>query len=201
MKKFLLCFAVVASLISCSGNDKKTTDPAGATTSGERSSGDLYFDYTVDGKPMQIAAADISASYYVTGDKKVFKIFAGKEGEPNVLLVIPHDMTQPSSTPNGSKDYDQQITQGSVSLQNYPEKNYTTNSFNTTYDEMSVVIPDAVVIISSEKEADKARIITGTFNATTYGEKDSKDPKNTNHKVSGKFRIRHEFSSTNGGEF
>lgn len=202
MKKLFLSLSVVVLLIACSNNDKKTANATSASaTSGDKSSGDLYFDYTIDGKPMQIAAADISASYYVTGNKKVFKIFAGKEGEPNVLLVIPHDMTQPSSTPNGSKDFDQEITQGSVSLQNYPEKNYTTNSFNTTYDEMSVVVPDAVVILSSEKEGNKARVITGTFNATTYGEKDGKDPKDTNHKVSGKFRIRHEFSSTNGGEF
>lgn len=196
----ILSVAVLLLLAACKGNESKSTTPAGDEKKTENS-GALYFDYTVDGKDMQIAAEDISASYYVTGNKKVFKIFAGKDGATSVMLVIPHDMTQPSSTPNGSKDYEQDITQGSVSLQNYPEKNYTTNSFNTTYDEMSVVVPDAVVITSSEKEGKTARIISGTFNATTYGEKDGKDPKDSNHKVSGKFRIRHEFSSTNGGEF
>jgi hypothetical protein len=190
------CIAIIG-VLSCN-NDKKST---ATTETASSKSNDLYFNYSVDGKEMNIAPEDITSSYYVTGNKKVFKIFAGKDGSPTVLLTIPHDMTEPSSTPNGSKDFDQEITQGSVSLQNYPEKNYTTNSFNTTYDELSVVVPDAVVVLSTEKEGNVARIISGTFNAITYGEKDGKDPKGGNHKVTGKFKIRHEFSSTNGGQF
>lgn len=202
MKKiFFSGFTFAMLLAACGSGDNKSTGPTTASENKSSGGGSFYFDYSVDGKELHVNPEDVSASYYVTGKNKVFKIFASKENEPGVMLVIPHDMTQPSSTPNGSPDFDQEITQGSVSLQNYPEKGYTTNSFNTIYPEMSVPTPDAVIITSTEKDGETARIISGTFNTTTYGEKDGKDPKDTNHKVSGKFRIRHEFSSTNGGAF
>lgn len=54
-------------------------------------------------------------------------------------------MTKPSTTPSGSPDPKMNISQGSASLQNYPEKNYTSNSFNGTYPDKSPVITDAIV--------------------------------------------------------
>jgi len=188
-----LLFAVT-TLFSCNETATTKTDkPANATESSDKKSDELYFDFAVDGKEMSIAADDISSTYSENPKGNVFKIFAGKDGEVSVLLTIPGDMSKPSRTPSGSTNYDLEITQGSVSLQNFPEKNYTTNSFNTTYPEMSQPIADAVVVTSSELVGDKGRIITGTFSAKTFGSHSGTDPKDTDHTVTGKFRIMHEF--------
>ena len=203
MKKIIPAALVIVSIMlwACnSGSSASESNSSSTTAAGSKESNELYFDFTVDGKEMHIKPADVTGSYYVTAKSKTFKIFAGNEGT-QVLLTIPHDMTQPSSTPSGSTNYDEEITQGSVSLQDYPEKGYTSNSFNTTYPEMSVPVPDAVVITSTVAEGDKARIITGTFNAKTFGSHSGTDPKDVDHVVKGKFRIRHEFTSTNGGAF
>lgn len=181
-------------LLSCgNGSSDSTTRATKTTETTSPKSDDLYFDFTVDGKEMHVAADDISSTYDATNKDTTFKIFAGKEGAPTLLLIIPHNVANPSSTPNGSPDYAMNINQGSVSLQNYPEKNYTTNSFNTVYPEMSVPTPGAVIVTSSELMGDEGRIITGTINTTTYGEKSHTDPKSTDHKIAGKFRIKHEF--------
>ncbi|MCC7030040.1 MAG: hypothetical protein IT257_07025 [Chitinophagaceae bacterium] len=197
--KFLIIFLLILTFFICceSSNSNVSASPEPAKAGAQ-----YYFDFSVDGKELHIKPEDVTASYRQNGGIDVLKIFAGKEGEPTIVLTIPADPRKPSSTPNGSAtEYNMEISQGSVSLQNYPEKNYTSNSFNTTYPEMSVVTPDAVLITASEPEASVARIITGSFNTTTYGSKDSKDPKDSNHKVSGKFKIRHEFSSYNGDKF
>ncbi len=200
MKKilFLGSMCSISFFICCESNSSKVSASSSAAQPGAQ----YYFDVSVDGKEMHIKPEDVTASYRQNGAIKVLKIFAGKDGEPTVVLTIPADPSKPSSTANGSAtEFNMEISQGSVSLQNYPEKNYTSNSFNTTYPEMSVVTPDAVVITASEPEASVARIITGNFNTTTYGSKDSKDPKDSKHKVSGKFKIRHVFSSFNGDKF
>jgi len=196
MRKALTITTVLAAtfLFGCNSatTDNKSTTSTNTETSSAQSN-DLYFDFTVDGKEMHIAAEDISSTYDATNKDTTFKIFAGKDGEPTVMLVIPHNVAGPSTTPNGSPDYAMNITQGSVSLQNYPEKNYTTNSFNTVYPEMSVPTPNAVVITNSELAGDEGRIITGTINVKTYGEKSHTDLKDTDHTITGKFRIKHEF--------
>ncbi|MEO7311339.1 MAG: hypothetical protein ABIX01_13135 [Chitinophagaceae bacterium] len=175
------------------GGDTKTSGNNSTTETSSPKSDALYFDFTVDGKEMHIAADDISSSYDATKKDTTFKIFAGKAGDPTLLIIIPHNVAGPSSTPNGSPDFAMNITQGSVSLQNYPEKNYTTNSFNTVYPEMSVPTPGAVVVTNSELAGDEGRFITGTINVKTYGEKSHTDPKDTDHTITGKFRIKHEF--------
>jgi len=199
MKKLFFLSVTIAFLCSC--NSKKS-DGITTTSSSETSSGsDQYFDFTIDGKEMHINADDISCTYTNINNHVKFTKYAGKEGSTQVMLTIPRDMTAPSVTPSGSPDYAESITQGSVSLQDYPEKGYTTNSFNSTYPEKSPIIPQAIVILSTEKDGDKARIITGSFNAKTYGDDSHSDPKSTDHLVTGKFKIRHEFSSINGGAF
>jgi hypothetical protein len=150
---------------------------------------------------MHVNAADIFCTYRANNTDTVFNIYVGKEDGTTLLLTVPHDMTKPSTTPSGSPDYKMNITQGSASLQNYPEKNYITNSFNNTYPEKSPVINDAIVITSTEKQGEEARIITGTFNTKTYAENKETDPKLTDHVIKGKFRVKHEFSSINGGKF
>jgi hypothetical protein len=57
------------------------------------------------------------------------------------------------------------ILMGSVSLQEYPEKNTKYNSYNNSSPEATPVLADAIVITGSEKERDTARIITSSFRA------------------------------------
>lgn len=194
---FVLALLLTATILfSCNNTTSSKTNEAGKTENAENKSDELYFDFTVDGKEMHIKSEDILTTYQPNSKGDIFKIFAGKDGEITVLITIPADMSKPSNTPSGSTNFDMEITQGSVSLQNYPEKNYTTNSFNTTYPEMSQPVADAVVVTSSELEGDKGRIITGTFNAKTFGSHSGTDPKDIDHVVKGRFRILHEFNGT-----
>jgi hypothetical protein len=195
-------FAVVAiALFSCNNEAPKEGVKTDNAQASEPASKDYYFEYTLDGKPMKVEAADIMCTHRATDKDTVFSIHAGKEEGVTLLLTVPQDMTKPSVTPSGSSDYAMNITQGSASLQNYPEKNLTSNSYSTTYADKTPVIPQSIVITSTEKDGDKARIITGTFDTKTYSDESGTDPKRTEHVIKGKFRIRHEFSSMNGGDF
>ncbi len=156
---------------------------------------ELYFTFTIDGKEVvNIPSEEISTSYNVALKKPVFKVFAGEYGKINLLLATTEDVTKPSSTPSGSKNFDDEITQGSVSLQNYPEKNYTSNSFNTNFPESSIPVPDAIVITESKRFSDTHRIITGKINVKVFGGDATNDPKVKDHIIVGKFRVKHEFS-------
>ena len=77
----------------------------------------------VDDNILDILALNISIK------KSVFKIMAGEYGKINILLATTESVTKPSSTPSGSTNFEDEIKQGSVSLQNYPVKNYTSNSY------------------------------------------------------------------------
>ena len=144
-----------------------------------------------------------ASTYRPNGDHNELKVFAGKQGATGVSLVVPGPMTGPSTTPNGSPIVESGISQGSVSLHEFPEKGYTTNSFNATYPEMAVVVPNAVVITAIDADGKDAKIVTGTFEAKTFGShsKGTPDPKDTDHQVKGRFRIRHEFNSMSGDRF
>ena len=196
MKKILIIVFAATTLFACNNTTGEKTKDSKITNSG-----DLYFDYTIDGKEMHVDAADIMSTYRANNTDTVFTIHAGKENGTALLLTIPHDMTKPSTTPSGSPDPKLNISQGSASLQNYPEKNYISNSFNSTYPEKSPVITDAIVVTTTEAQGEEGRIITGTFNIKTYSDNKETDPKQTDHVIKGKFRIKHEFSSINGGKF
>lgn len=156
---------------------------------------DLYFTFTIDGKEtVSFPEEEISTSYNTALKKPVFKVFAGEYGKINLLLATTEDVTKPSSTPSGSTNFDDEIKQGSVSLQNYPEKNYTSNSFNTNFPESSIPVPDAIVITESERFGDTHRIITGKINVKVFGGDATNDPKVKDHVIVGKFRVKHEFS-------
>lgn len=181
--------AVLLALAGCSkSNDAKPAETKPAAG--------LYFDFTVDGKPFTVAPEDVSTTFRTVGNHAEFKIFAGKPDGVTITLTAITPMTGPSSTPNGAADVASGIHQGSVSLQEFPEKGYTTNSFNATYPEMAVVVPDAVVITAIEPDGKDARFVTGTFAAKTFGShsQGTPDPKDTDHDVKGKFRLRHELS-------
>lgn len=182
---FLSITLALVSLLSCnnSGGESHSSND-----------NDLYFTFTIDGKEVSIPAEEISTSYNVALKKPVFKVFAGEYDKINLLLATTEDVTKLSSTPSGSKNFEDEITQGSVSLQNYPEKNYTSNSFNTNFPKSSIPVPDAIVITDSKRFGDKYRIITGKINVKVFGGDATNDPKVKDHVIVGKFRVKHEFS-------
>ncbi len=177
---------VIVCLLSCnnSGGESKSVNNE-----------DLYFTFSIDGKEVvNFPSEEISTSYNTALKKPVFKVFAGEYGKINLLLATTEDVTKPSSTPSGSTNLDDEIKQGSVSLQNYPEKNYTSNSFNTTFPESSIPVPDAIIITESKRFGDTHRIITGKINVKVFGGDATNDPKVKDHVIVGKFRVKHEFS-------
>jgi hypothetical protein len=195
MKKntFLILCLTLSTFFSCDSKPEKIADKSDVNK--EVSQDDFYFTFTVDGKEISFIPDDVSTSYNVALPKPTFKIFAGSGyGEIALTLTTTADMTKPSSTPSGSTNYDEQITQGSVSLQNYPEKNYVFNSFDTGSPSTSTPIPNAFVITKTEKVSD-GRIITGTFNVKVFGGDNKKNDSNIKDRmVVGKFRIKHTFS-------
>lgn len=185
MKNFLLLIFTFIGFLSCNNNGTETKSDANE---------DLYFTFTIDGKEVSIPSEEVSTSYNVALKKPVFKVFAGEYGKINLMLATTEDVTKPSSTPSGSTNLDDEIKQGSVSLQNFPEKNYTSNSFNTNFPESSIPVPDAIVITESKRYGDTHRIITGKINVKVFGGDATNDPKVKDHMIVGKFRVKHEFS-------
>lgn len=164
--------------------------------------GAAYFEVAIDGKPLTIKAADISSTFTKIAGHPKLTIYAGADGATSVVLTIPNAMTGPSSTPSGSPNQDDNIVQGSVSLQNYPEKNYTTNSFDTLHPPKAAIVqPDAVVITEITADGADAKYIAGTINVTTFAVEGGTDPKNTDHVIKGRFRIHHVFDSMSGERF
>lgn len=196
MKKntFLIICLMLLTIFSCNSKTEKSTNTSEIIE--EVSQDEFYFTFTIDGKEISIKPDDVSTSYNTALPKATFKIMAGNYGEISVVLTTTADMTKPSSTPSGSTNYDEQITQGSVSLQNYPEKNYVFNSFDKGSASTSVPVPNAFIITKTEKVSD-GRIITGTFNVKVFGGDNKKnDPNIKDRMVVGKFRVKHTFSDT-----
>ena len=180
--------------LSCNSKTEKKDGNIAQTENVAEVNEDFYFTLTVDGKEINIKPNDVSTSYNNALKKPTFKILAGNYGEISIVLTTTADMTKPSSTPSGSTDYDEQITQGSVSLQNYPEKNYVFNSFDTGDVATSTPVPNAFVIMKSERVSD-GRIFTGTFEVKVFGGDNKKNDSNIKDRIiKGKFRVKHTFS-------
>ena len=196
--KGVFVIAVLVAVFICSCRNKTGS---GVKTSGsEAAIQGFYFDYIIDGREMHTDAADIVTNYYPS-KHNTFTIYAGKEDSVMVFLTVSRDIRKPSITPSVAEDPNMNILTGSISLQDYPEKNTTYNSYNSVSPEATPVIADAVVITGSEKDGDTARIITGTFHAKLYSGNKETQNENKEHIIKGKFRIRHEFHSYNGGQF
>ena len=188
-----LCI-LLSTFLSCNSKTEKRDENATQTQSVADLNEDFYFNFIVDGKEIDIKTDDVSTTYNTALKKPTFKIFTGKDGEPSILLTTTADMTKPSSTPSGSTDFAEQIIQGSVSLINYPKKNYVSNSFETGEPESSIPVPDAILITKSERVAD-GRIITGTFNVKVFGGySKGNDPNVKDRIIKGKFRVKHIFT-------
>lgn len=195
MKKFaiLLIALVCPILFSCNSNTSTTEDKT--STNVDSKNDELYFDFSIDGKEFHLTEADILTSYNEFGADKEFKIFAGKDEGPNLILNLVSDMSKSSNTPNGTPESSGKLGQGSVSLQNYPVKGLTFNSYDYLLDPKPAVIADAIVITNSDKVEDKGRIITGTINVIVRGgENKQNDPAIKDYVIKGKFRIMHAFT-------
>lgn len=187
----ILIFSISCTMLfACNGNKQTAT----TANDNKQNNEGYYFDFSIDGKEFHLTEEDILTSYNEFGKDKEFKIFAGKEEGPNLVINLVSDMSKPSSTPNGTPNSSDKLGQGSVSLQNYPQKGLTFNSYDYLLDPKPVVIPDAVVITSSEKVENKGRIIKGTINVIVRGgENKQNDPTIKDYTVKGNFRIMHEF--------
>jgi len=186
-------FIAAIFLASCgnTGSEKAPTTEPEKTVSQK---GDYFVDFTVDGKPVHVGEDNILTSYNNFSGKIEFKIFAGNEGGPQLVLTIPNDMSKPSSTPSGSAEAGYSISQGSVSLQDYPEKGLTFNSYDFTANPPLTPVPDAIVVTASELLGEEGRIITGTINVTTIpGNNPANDPTVKPYTITGKFRVKHLF--------
>jgi hypothetical protein len=188
-----LFFILFVFFLSCNSTVKQT-DNTSLVIENETQNQDFYLIFTIDGEEVNIPMDEISTTYRIPSKKPVFKIMAGEYGKFNLLLIIPSDVTKPSSTPSGSPNFDDEITQGSVSLQNYPEKNYTSNSYKMGTEQSNIISSNAIVITKSERIGDTHRIIEGTVNATVFGGEPGNDPSVKDRKIVGKFRVKHEFT-------
>lgn len=202
MMKNILFLLGIASVftVSCKNTTGSITRTVDSEIELPAESKSFYFDFILDGKEMHVDAAEIVSTYYPDKHNQ-FTIYAGKDDSVLVSLTVAYDIRKPSFTPSGSPDPYLNIQQGSISLHDYPEKNHTSDSYSSAYPENTPVTSDAIIITGSEKEGKVARIITGSFQAKTYSDNKKTDPKNTDHFIKGKFRIRHEFASYNGGQF
>ena len=200
MKRLFVICVLTTVFFSCRNTTVSAPKSSDLEKLGSAAMQGFYFDYILDGKEMHVNADEIVSAYY-PDKNKTFTIYAGKDDSVLVLLTVGRDIRKPSVTPSGSANPKMNIPMGSVSLQDYPEKNNESHSYNSTSPDGTPVIADAIVITGSQKEGDTARIITGSFHAKTYrGSKETGD-EYTEHVIKGKFRIRHEFHSYNGGSF
>lgn len=193
-------FLLIASLLllaftSCKKTENEKPEIGKVNT---ESSKDFYFNYSVDGKNFDVAEDDILTTYnQFSADAREFRILAGKDGEPSLILTITSDMSKHSSTPNGSQETGNILSQGSVSLQNYPEKGLTFNSYDAFLTPAPEVIPSAITITKSEAFKDQGRIITGTIDVIVRGGENKKnDLKVLNHTIKGNFRVKHLFNGS-----
>lgn len=195
MKKLLLFSAIfiLVAVFSCNSSTKNDIENNETSSNDTSQRQEYYFEFTIDGKPYSIPAEEVSTTYNDALKKPVFKIMAGEYGKINVLLATTESVTGPSSTPSGSVNFEDEIKQGSVSLQNFPEKNYTSNSYNMGTPNSMVITPNAITITKSTRFKDEYRIIEGTFNTTVFGGEAGIDKNVSDHKISGKFRLKHEF--------
>ncbi len=194
MKKHLLfsAFFILTAIFSC--NSSSNNENTETITDDTAQKQEFYFTFTIDGKDYSIPAEEVSTTYNNALKKPVFKIMAGEYGKINVLLATTESVVGPSSTPSGSENFEDEIKQGSVSLQNFPVKNYTSNSYNMGTPNSMVITPNAITITKSTRKGDEYRIIEGTFNTTVFGGEAGTDKNVADHKISGKFRLKHEFS-------
>jgi hypothetical protein len=194
MKSSLVAASLFTILIAPSCKDKTAGVPAagGKTSAGvapektaQATEGE-YFKFTIDGKPQQIAADDVSTTFNPSSEE--FKVYAGKDGGLSLTLTIPKMPSCPCSVPAGAAPGNV-LSQGSVSLQNFPSKPLV---FNNWYNGLAgTPAPDAIKISDLGTLANGSRYISGTVSTTVLKTESNGDsPDNVDHVVVGSFRVK-----------
>lgn len=189
MKNLILISACTMLFLSCKDGTGSATESATGATSGSTPGGEEYFSYLLDGKEMSIPAADISTSYYPSDSS--FHVFAGKDQQTSIVLTVPGMNRCPCTVPAGSAAPGNILSQGSVSLQNYPKRPTSFNSWYLTMHETPPAEAIKITDVGTPKEG--YRYITGTFHAKVLKtETNGNSPDNVDHDITnGKFRVKH----------
>lgn len=200
MKKieyFLAIAICMAMLIACKSNTAPTAENSSPTemSSPSTTSSDEYFTFAIDGKEMSIAAADISTSF--SSFDSTFKVFAGADKKLSIVLTIPALTNCPCSVPAGSAEAGNQLDQGSVALQNYPQTGYGFNSWSNSMHDAPPA--EAIKITDLGTVKDGYRFITGEFHAKVLKTESNGDkPDNKDYEITnGKFRVKHDTHGSN----
>ncbi len=194
MTKILFLSAFVL-LAACGKNDQQTTDATTSAASETVNSDAEFFAFELDGKPMQIAPADISSSFYPSGE---LKIYAGADRAMSVILTIPEIEKCPCSVPAGALDAASPIGQGSISLQSYPHPH---NGLNSWYvGQAGVPSESAIEITAIGPVQNGGRMISGRFNVLILKTESNGDgPENKDYQISGgRFQIKHDVVGQSG---
>ena len=198
--KIIFCLCIAVLLSSCqdstSGNDGASVGATGNSTSIVSSDSDAYFRFAIDGKAMQIPISDIITPAKYDGS---FQVFAGPDRQMSIVLTVPNIAQCPCVVPAGSNDTSSTISQGSVSLQHFPNPG---NGLNNWYSGLDGVPPArAVEITKIEKQSDGSRWVTGLFSTTVLKTQSNGDgPENHDYVISdGQFRLH--VAASNSGAF
>lgn len=190
IKLISLLAAGAIAMLGCGNSTTSTSATGAAATSDRATPGGEYFTFNLDGKPMSVPAEDVSTSYYETDS--TFKVFAGKDQEMSIVLTVPKVDICPCTIPAGSAEPGHILTQGSVSLLNYPQRPL---GFNSWYLTMHDAPPaDAIRITDLGAPKDGYRYVAGTFKARVLKTETNGDsPDNRDHEITdGKFRVKHD---------
>lgn len=188
--KTLLCIFCAALLGGC--QDSTSLQPgsqasqSGTAPAAITDSGDAYFRFAIDGKAMQIPIRDIITPAKYDGS---FQVFAGPDRQMSIVLTVPNIAQCPCVVPAGSNDTGSNISQGSVSLQHFPNPG---NGLNNWYSGLDGVPPArAIEITKIEKQTDGSRWVTGFFSTTVLKTQSNGDgPENHDYVISdGQFRL------------
>lgn len=185
-------FLILSFIFGLACNNAPSPSSSDTINAGAQEKSNTYFKFDVDGKSFDIKDENISSAFHEYNDHTEFKIFAGADGSTSLTLTVIASMKGPSSTPSGSPEPGNPLGQGSVSLQNFPETGTTNNSYDFLDGNKSQPVADAIVITAIEPAGKDASYITGTISTTTVAS--ANDPLKKTHKITGKFRIRHQFS-------
>lgn len=183
------------ALVACGGEVPADTRADNATAAPASAAAEEYFSFVVDGRRIDIDPDDVLTSFWTDG---TFKVYAGAEGSASLALTVPNVAACPCAVAAGSIEPGDPISQGSVSLQNFPESG---NTLNNWYLGLDGTPPGAAVTVVDIGHVEAGvRYIAGTFSTTVLKTDSNGDgPGNRDYAISeGRFRVRHQLDGGDG---
>lgn len=191
----MLALGCCFTLVACGGEAPADTRADNAAVAPAPAAADEYFSFVIDGRRIEIDRDDVLTSFWPDG---TFKVYAGADGSVSLALTVPNAAACPCTVAAGSIEPGDPISQGSVSLQNFPEPG---NTLNNWYLGLDGTPPSAAVSIVDIGHVEAGiRYITGTFNTTVLKTESNGDgPGNRDYAISeGRFRVRHQLDGADG---